>query len=38
MIDALCEAKTRLYLTAEALYTEGKGSFEFARTASRSLQ
>ncbi|MEO1776260.1 MAG: cell division protein ZapE [Pseudomonadota bacterium] len=39
LIDALYEAKTRLYLSAEvpaeALYTEGKGSFEFARTASR---
>ncbi|MEL6198464.1 MAG: cell division protein ZapE, partial [Pseudomonadota bacterium] len=39
LIDALYEAKTRLYLSAEGpaeqLYTEGKGAFEFARTASR---
>ncbi len=39
LIDALYEAKTRLYLSAEvpasALYTEGKGAFEFARTTSR---
>jgi len=39
LIDALYEAKTRLYISAEGppetLYTEGKGAFEFARTASR---
>lgn len=39
LIDAFYEAKTRLYCSADAapedLYTEGKGAFEFARTASR---
>ncbi|MEM6678551.1 MAG: cell division protein ZapE [Pseudomonadota bacterium] len=39
LIDALYEAKTRLYLSAAAppddLYRAGEGSFEFARTASR---
>ena len=39
LIDALYEAKTRFYCLAdappEALYLEGKGAFEFARTASR---
>ncbi|MFK7944065.1 MAG: cell division protein ZapE [Paracoccaceae bacterium] len=39
LIDALYEAKTRFYCSAdaapEALYLEGKGAFEFARTASR---
>jgi cell division protein ZapE len=39
LIDALYEARVRLYVSAEvppgALYTEGKGAFEFARTASR---
>ncbi|MEO1457554.1 MAG: cell division protein ZapE [Pseudomonadota bacterium] len=39
LIDAFYEARTRLYLSADglpdALYTEGKGAFEFARTASR---
>ncbi len=39
LIDALYEARVRLYCSAEAppeaLYTEGKGAFEFARTASR---
>lgn len=39
LIDALYEARARFYCTAdagpEALYTEGKGAFEFERTASR---
>ena len=39
LIDALYEAKVRLIMSAaaapEALYLEGSGSFEFARTASR---
>ena len=39
MIDAFYEARIRLYCSAETLpeqlYTEGDGSFEFARTASR---
>ena len=39
LIDALYEAKVRLICSAadepERLYTEGAGSFEFARTASR---
>ncbi|MEO0342739.1 MAG: cell division protein ZapE [Pseudomonadota bacterium] len=39
LIDTLYEAKTRLIVTAaaepEALYSEGKGAFEFQRTASR---
>ncbi len=39
LIDALYEAKTRLIISAEAepeaLYPEGKGAFEFERTASR---
>lgn len=39
LIDALYEAKVRLICSAadepERLYTEGTGSFEFARTASR---
>ena len=39
LIDALYEAKLRLIVSAaaapEALYLEGSGSFEFARTASR---
>jgi cell division protein ZapE len=39
LIDTLYEAKVRLYVSAdgppETLYTEGKGAFEFARTASR---
>ena len=39
LIDALYEAKTRLIVTADAepeqLYTEGRGAFEFERTASR---
>ncbi len=39
LIDALYEARVRLYCSAEAppeaIYTEGKGAFEFARTASR---
>jgi len=39
LIDALYEAGIRLYLSAEVapeeLYVEGKGAFEFARTASR---
>ncbi|MEM1383590.1 MAG: cell division protein ZapE [Pseudomonadota bacterium] len=39
LIDALYEAKVTLYCSAEAeaeaLYTEGKGAFEFARTVSR---
>ena len=39
LIDALYEAKTRLIISAadepERLYSEGTGSFEFERTASR---
>jgi len=39
LIDTLYEARTRLFISAdgppESLYTEGKGAFEFARTASR---
>ncbi len=39
LIDALYEARARLYCSAavppEEIYTEGKGAFEFARTASR---
>jgi len=39
LIDAFYEARVKLYCSAavrpEALYTEGKGAFEFARTASR---
>ncbi len=39
LIDALYEAKVKFYCSAEAppetLYTEGKGAFEFERTASR---
>ena len=39
LIDTFYEAGMRLYCSAEAppdqLYTEGKGAFEFARTASR---
>ncbi|MEM1299171.1 MAG: cell division protein ZapE [Pseudomonadota bacterium] len=39
LIDAFYEAKTKFYCSAAAvpdeLYTEGKGAFEFARTASR---
>ncbi|MEM7546342.1 MAG: cell division protein ZapE [Pseudomonadota bacterium] len=39
LVDALYEAKTRLVCSAdaepEALYPEGKGAFEFERTASR---
>ncbi|WP_102223986.1 cell division protein ZapE [Acidimangrovimonas sediminis] len=39
LIDSLYEAKTRLICSAadepERLYTEGEGSFEFERTASR---
>ncbi len=39
LIDALYEAKTKLYISAaaepEALYKEGPGAFEFERTASR---
>ncbi|MEM9146435.1 MAG: cell division protein ZapE [Pseudomonadota bacterium] len=39
LIDALYEARATLYLSAavapEEIYTSGKGTFEFARTASR---
>ena len=39
LVDALYEARARLYCSAaappEGIYTEGKGAFEFARTASR---
>ena len=39
LIDAFYEAKVKFYCSAAAapdvLYTEGKGAFEFARTASR---
>ncbi len=39
LIDALYEAKVRLYMSAaaepERLYLEGEGAFEFQRTASR---
>ena len=42
LIDAFYEAGIRLYCSAEAppdrLYTEGKGAFEFARTASRLVE
>jgi len=39
LIDAFYEARVKLYISAEvrpeSLYTEGKGAFEFERTASR---
>ncbi|MBY8976208.1 AFG1 family ATPase [Rhodobacteraceae bacterium NNCM2] len=39
LIDAFYEARVKLYVSAEVpaedLYTEGKGAFEFERTASR---
>ena len=39
LIDALYEAKTKLYVSAaaepETLYEEGPGAFEFERTVSR---
>ncbi|MGM0584808.1 MAG: cell division protein ZapE [Pseudomonadota bacterium] len=39
LVDALYEAKTRVFISAEAeperLYKEGPGAFEFERTASR---
>lgn len=39
LVDALYEAKAKFYCSADAppetLYTEGKGAFEFERTASR---
>ena len=39
LIDAFYEARVRFYCSAatepEGIYTEGKGAFEFARTASR---
>ena len=39
LIDAFYEARIKLYISAETaadtLYTEGKGAFEFERTASR---
>ncbi len=39
LVDALYEAKVRLICSAaaepDALYVEGEGAFEFARTASR---
>ena len=42
LIDALYEAQTALFCTAaakpEQLYTEGEGTFEFERTASRLAQ
>lgn len=42
LIDALYEAKTRLVASAadrpDALYIEGEGAFEFARTASRLME
>jgi cell division protein ZapE len=42
LIDALYEARRRLYLSAEAepdaLYQEGDGAFEFERTASRLVE
>lgn len=42
LVDALYEAGTRLFCTAaarpEQLYTEGEGTFEFERTASRLAQ
>ena len=42
LIDALYEAKTRLFMSAEAepndLYPKGDGAFEFERTASRLME
>ncbi len=42
LIDALYEAKTKLIMGAEALpdalYPEGRGAFEFQRTASRLME
>ncbi|KJV10978.1 hypothetical protein VZ95_01345 [Elstera litoralis] len=42
LIDALYEAKTKLLMAAEAfpdqLYPEGRGAFEFQRTASRLME
>lgn len=42
LVDALYEAKTKLVASADAdpdaLYPEGDGSFEFARTASRLIE
>ena len=39
LVDALYEARTKLFVSAEAepetLYLEGAGAFEFERTASR---
>jgi cell division protein ZapE len=42
LVDALYEARRRLYLSAAAepdrLYVEGEGAFEFERTASRLIE
>jgi len=42
LIDAFYEARVRLYCSAETepqkIYTEGKGAFEFDRTASRLVE
>ena len=42
LIDALYEAKTKLFISAEAepddLYPKGDGAFEFERTVSRLME
>jgi len=42
LVDALYETRTKLIMSAEVepdqLYVDGKGSFEFERTASRLIE